>query len=82
MQNLAAINVQSEQQFERWTWMGVVVGIVIAVWAGISQEPDALASTFASMTDFRLVNAGVLAPWLATLLVAAVLTYVMVDDQR
>jgi hypothetical protein len=82
MESLPAVNVRSERQFERWTWAGVIVGIVIAVWAGMAQEPDALASTFASLAEFKPVNARVLAPWLATLLIAAVLSYVMVEDQR
>jgi hypothetical protein len=82
MQNLPVVNVRSEQRFERWTWIGVVVGLVTAYGAGISQEPDAFASTFATLAEFKPVNAKVLAPWLATLVVAAVISWVLVDEQR
>ena len=82
MQNLPVINVQSEQRFERWTWVGVAVGLLFAYGAGISQEPDALASTFATLAEFKPVDAKVLAPWLATLVIAAVISWVLLDEQR
>ena len=89
MQRLPAANVtmnsasdrRFDRRFERWTLVGAFLGCLIALRDGTWPDTATLSASIASLGNLQPVHVHALAPWLATLLVAAVLAYVMLEEQ-
>jgi hypothetical protein len=84
MLRLPAANVIDsvrDRRFERWTLAGAVMGTLIAWLNSAWPDTEAMASSITSFIHLQPSNVQALAPWLATLLVAAVLAYVMLEEQ-
>jgi hypothetical protein len=71
---------RKDRRFEWFTLIGALAGSALAYWGNSWPSPDETASAILALHDFRPVSLQVLAPWLASLLSAAVLAYVMQKD--
>jgi cbb3-type cytochrome oxidase subunit 1 len=85
MQRLPAavvvVDSASDRRFARWTLVGAFVGTLIALLDGAWPDTEAMSAAITSIMNLRPTHGQALAPWLATLLVAAVLAYVMLEEQ-
>ncbi len=79
----AATNLDptSDRRFEYWTLVGAFLGSLMALLDGAWPDTETMAVSIASLGHLQPIHVQTLAPWLATLLVAAVLAYVMLEEQ-
>ena len=74
------ISARKNYRFEWFTLIGALVGSALAYWGNSWPSPDEMASAIVALLELRPAAVQVLAPWLASLLSAAVLAYVMQKD--
>jgi hypothetical protein len=74
------ISARRDRRFEWFTLIGALAGSALAYWGNSWPNPDETAYAMLALLDFRPVPLQMLAPWLASLLSAAVLAYVMQKD--
>jgi hypothetical protein len=74
------MRARKDRRFEWFTLIGALAGSALAYWGNSWPSPDEMASAIVALVELRPVSLHVLAPWLASLLSAAVLAYVMQKD--
>jgi len=75
-----AVDSASDNRFMRWSLIGACVGTLIALLDGAWPDTEVMSASIASLVHLHSSNVQPLAPWLATLLVAAVLAYVLLEE--
>ncbi len=68
---------RQESRFEWFSLIGAVLGSAIAFWGCSWPSPQEMASAVNALMSLRPVSIGALAPWLASLVSAAALAYVL-----